>query len=323
MTDLKIKMAMWDYDRVRPILDGRVKVRGCEIEFITLPPEECFYRAYELLEFDVSEIGFVPYIIAKSRGLNPYTALPVFLSRMFRHSAIYIRNDRLIKKPNDLAGKTIGVVEYQMSAGMWCRGMLNDIYGIELTGLNWRQGGVNVVGRKEKFPLNLSDDFPLEPIPEGKTLSSMLENGELDAVISPEVPNCFNNGRGNIQRLFPDFAAVEREYYAQTGHFPIMHALGVRNDILHEHPWLPAELYRSFSEAKRLSDIDLFELRALKIGLPWIASHAHETVSIMGADFWAYGIESNRHTLEATVRYAHEQGLSLGRMEVDELFAPC
>lgn len=323
MTDLKIKMAMWDYDRVRPILDGRVKVRGCEVDFIILPPEECFYRAYELREFEVSEIGFVPYIIAKSRGLNPYTALPVFLSRMFRHSALYVHNDKFINKPSDLAGKTVGVVEYQMSAGMWCRGMLQDIYGIELTGINWRQGGVNVVGRKEKFPLNLPVDFPLEPIPEGETLSSMLESGRLDAIISPEVPYCFDSGGGNIQRLFPDFATAEREYYAQTGHFPIMHALGVRNDILQKHPWLPAELYKSFTEAKRLSNMDLFELRALKIGLPWIASHAFETERIMGSEFWTYGVESNRHTLEATVRYAHEQGLSLGKMEVDELFAPC
>lgn len=161
---LPITIATWDYDRVRPIIDGRVKVEGCDVNYVVLPPEECFYRAYELREFEVSEIGFVPYIIAKALGLNPYLAVPVFLSRMFRHSAVYIRTDRGIRSPEDLKGKTVGVIEYQMSAVMWCRGMLADEYGVQPKDIVWRQGGMNIAGRKEKFPLNLPKDFPLEPI---------------------------------------------------------------------------------------------------------------------------------------------------------------
>lgn len=319
---LPITLATWDYDRVRPILDGRVSVEGCDVNHLILPPEECFYRAYELREFEVSEIGFVPYIIAKALDLNPYTAVPVFLSRMFRHSAIYIRTDRGIHAPQDLKGKTIGVIEYQMSAVMWCRGMLADDYGVRPEDIVWRQGGMNVAGRKEKFPLNLPKNFPLEPIPAGETLSAMLADGRLDAAISPEPPTCFVDKSAPVERLFKDYQEAERDYYRRSGHFPIMHALGVRNDVLADNPWLPGRLYEAFSEAKRLSDVDLFELRAPKIGLPWIASHARDTADVMGADFWSYGLEANRPTLELMTRYAYEQGLAVRKQGVEELFAP-
>jgi 4,5-dihydroxyphthalate decarboxylase len=319
---LPITLATWDYDRVRPLLDGRVSVEGCEVNYLALPPEECFYRAYELREFEVSEIGFVPYIIAKALALNPYTAVPVFLSRMFRHSAVYIRTDRGIHTPADLKGKTVGVIEYQMSAVMWCRGMLADDYGVRAGDMIWRQGGMNVAGRKEKFPLNLPEGFPLEPIPAGETLSAMLADGRLDAAISPEPPSCFSGGHAPVVRLFKDYEQVERDYYRRSRHFPIMHALGVRNDVLAEHPWLPGALYKAFSEAKRLSDSDLFELRAPKIGLPWIASHALDTVRLMGPNFWSYGVDTNRPTLEAMTRYAYEQGLAVRKLAVEELFAP-
>lgn len=320
MSPLPITIATWNYDRVRPLVDGCVKIEGCEVNFLLLPPEECFHRAYMLKEFEVSEIGFVPYVIARARDLNPYTALPVFLSRMFRHSAIYIRTDRGIETPGDLSGKRVGVVEYQMSAVMWCRGMLADEYGVRPDSVRWHQGGVNVPGRTEKFPLSLPPGFPLEPIPPGETLSALLAQGDLDAVISPEPPTCFNDGISPVSRLFPDFETAERGYYQRTGHFPIMHALGIRNDVLARHPWLPARLYEGFRTAKRIADRDLFELRAPKIGLPWIAAHAIATRDLMGKDFWAYGVDANRHTIEATTRYAHEHGLTERRLTVDELF---
>jgi 4,5-dihydroxyphthalate decarboxylase len=320
MKKLSITVATWDYDRVRPLIDGRVRIAGCEAKHIVLPPEECFYRAYVLREFDVSEIGFGPYLIAYALQQNPYVALPVFLSRMFRHSAIYIRTDRDIRKPADLNGKTIGVVEYQMSAAMWCRGMLADDYGVDASRIRWRQGGVNVPGRKEKFPLNLPPDFPLEPIPEGLTLSAMLADGMLDVVISPEPPSCYD-GRAPIARLFEDYSTVERDYFRRTKVFPIMHALGIRRDIHERHPWLAAAVYDAFVEAKRLAYDDLSELRALKIGLPWLTSHAHEARTLMGEDFWPYGIEANRHTLEVMTRYSFEQGLAVRKLDIEPLFA--
>ncbi|MGE4249370.1 MAG: ABC transporter substrate-binding protein [Parvibaculaceae bacterium] len=322
MAKLPITLATWDYDRVRPLIDGRVRIEGCAVKYLVLPPEECFFRAYELREFEVSEIGFVPYIIAKSRGIAPYAALPVFLSRMFRHSALYVRTDRGIRAPADLKGKVIGVVEYQMSAAMWCRGMLADDHGLAPRDMIWRQGGVNVPGRKEKFPLNLPQGFPLQPIPEGRTLSELLAEGELDAVISPEPPLCFGKSGVPVERLFRDYETAEREYFARHRHFPIMHALGVRNDIQTQHPWLAARLYGAFREAKEISDRDLTDMRAPKIGLPWIAAHARATRDLMGDDFWPYGIEANRPTLELMTRYAHEQGLATRKLAVDELFVP-
>jgi 4,5-dihydroxyphthalate decarboxylase len=321
MKKLTITIATWDYDRVRPIIDGRVPIEGCEVNYLVLPPEECFYRAYVLHEFEVSEIGFGPYLIAFALKQSPYVALPVFLSRMFRHSAIYIRTDRGIRTPADLKGKVIGVVEYQMSAAMWCRGMFADDYGVRPADISWRQGGINVPGRKEKFPLNLPPAFPLEPIPEGLTLNTMLADGRLDAVLSAEPPSCYGDGQTPVARLFEDFETVEREYFRRTRIFPIMHALGVRSDVHEKYPWLASRLYEAFVEAKRQSNKDFFELRALKIGLPWVASHARQTSDLMGEDFWPYGIEANRHTLEVMTRYSFDQGLAARKLDVEELFA--
>ena len=322
MNNLSITIATWDYDRVRPIVDGRVVIEGCDVNYLILPPEECFHRAYIEHEFEVSEIGFSPYLIAHSRSQCPYIALPVFLSRMFRHSAIYIRTDRGIRTPADLKGKTIGVVEYQMSAAMWPRGMLADDHGVQPADVFWRQGGLFVPGRKDKFPLNLPPGFPLQPVPKGMTLSAMLADGRLDAVITPQAPTCYGDADSPVARLFEDFETAEREYFRRTRIFPIMHALGVRNDVHERHPWLATSLYNAYVEAKRLSTADLFEFTALKIGLPWITSHARQTADLMGEDFWAYGIEPNRHTLEVMTRYSFEQGLAVRKLEVDELFAP-
>ena len=321
MNKLRITIATWDYDRVRPIIDGRVAIEGCDVNYIVLPPEECFHRAYLLREFEVSEIGFSPYLIAYSREQAPYVAVPVFLSRMFRHSAIYIRTDRGIRKPEDLKGKKIGVVEYQMSAVMWPRGMLADDHGVKPADVLWRQGGLDVPGRKDKFPLNLPPGFPLEPVPQGQTLSAMLADGRLDAVISARAPSCYRDGRSPVARLYEDFESAEREYFRRTRIFPIMHALGVRNDIHERHPWLAASLLKAYSEAKRLATADLFEVTALKIGLPWIVSHAQQTAELMGEDFWPYGVDANRHTLEVMTRYSYEQGLAVRKLDVEELFA--
>ena len=317
---LNINLATWDYDRVRPIIDGRIKIAGCSTAYHVLPPEECFRRAYTLNEFEVSEIGFIPYIVAKSQNLTNYTAIPVFLSRMFRHSCIYIRRDRNIGSPAALINKKVGVVEYQMSAATWCRGMLFEEYGVHPTQIRWYQGGVNQEGRVEKFPLSLEKDFPLKKIPAGMTLSKMLEDGHLDAIISPEPPNCFKKENKTIGRLFENFEKEEKKYYRKTKYFPIMHAVGIRNDILAAHPWLPSVVVDAFSQAKSIAEQDLRELRALKIGLPWVVAHTANTEKLMGSNFWAYGIQENLHTLEAVLKYTYEQGLSKRKLNIDELF---
>lgn len=230
MSRLPITIASWDYDRVRPLTDGRVPVEGCDVNYITMPVEECFERAYFHGEFEVAEIGFSPFLIALSRGPTPYVAVPVFLSRMFRHSAVYIRTDRGISGPADLRGKRIGVPEYQMSAVMWFRGTLQDEFRIKAQDINWVQAGLENPGRRDKFPLNLPDGFPLVSRND-VSLSTLLAEGEIDGVMSARRPSCFVNGHPKVRLLFPDYRTAERDYYKRTGIFPIMHALGIRRDI--------------------------------------------------------------------------------------------
>ena len=316
-----ITIATWDYDRVRAIIDGRVTVEGCDVNYIPLAPEECFHRTYLNREFDVAEIGFSPYLIALSRNTADYVALPIFLSRMYRHSAIYIRTDRGIEFPADLRGKRVGVPEYQMSAAMWARGMLHDDHGVAPRDMHWFCGGLEVPGRTDKFPLNLPPGFPLQSIPDDTTLSAMLTAGELDAVFSARAPSCYGAAGTPVSRLYENFANAEREYARRTRIFPIMHALGVRRDVIDAAPWIAMSLLKAFVEAKRIADADLFEVTALKIGLPWIVDEAQRTRALLGDDFWPYGVDPNRLTLDTMARYSFDQGLATRRLRVDEMFA--
>lgn len=322
MSRLSITIATWDYDRVRPLVDGRVRVEGCDVNYITMPVEECFERAYFHREFEVAEIGFSPYLIALSRGTPPYVAVPAFLSRMFRHSSVYVRSDRGIAGPADLKGRRIGVPEYQMSAVLWFRGFLQDEHGIAAGDIDWVQGGLENPGRRDKFPLNLPAGFPLSAAPEGATLSQMLADGALDAVMSARRPSCFVAGHPQVRRLFPDYRAAEQDYYRRTGVFPIMHAVGIKRELLERQPWLAASVYKAFVQAKRISDAEFVETTALKIGLPWVTAEFDATQDVMGADFWSYGIAGNRKTLEAMARYSYEQGLAVRLLSVEEMFAP-
>jgi 4,5-dihydroxyphthalate decarboxylase len=322
MARLPITIATWDYDRVRALVDGRVAVEGCDVNYITMPVEECLERTYFHGEFEVAEIGFSPYLITLSRGSAPYAAVPAFLSRMFRHSAIYVRSDRHIDGPADLRGRRIGVPEYQMSAAMWVRGFLQDEFGIAASDIDWVQGGLENPGRRDKFPLNLPEGFPLTSLDGVETLSQMLADGGLDAVISARRPSCFIAGHPRVRRLFADSRAVERDYFTRTGLFPIMHAVGIRHDVLDRHPWLAASVYKAFLQAKRVADADLAETTALKIGLPWVNAELEATTQVMGADYWSYGVQANRRTLAAMARYSHEQGLAVRLLTVEEMFAP-
>ena len=320
MSRLPITISTWDYDRVRALTDGRVRVEGCDVNYITMPVEECFERAFFHGEFEVAEIGFSPFLIALSRGPTPYVAVPVFLSRMFRHSAVYIRGDRGISGPADLRGKRIGVPEYQMSAVMWFRGFLKDQCGIEPKDINWVQAGLENPGRRDKFPLNLPGGFPLVSRND-VSLSKLLADGELDGVISARTPSCFFNGHPQVRRLYPDYRAAERDYYAKTGIFPIMHALGIRRDIYDNNRWLAASLYKAFLKAKRLADAEFVETTALKISLPWVTAEYEATTAAMGSDFWSYGVDANRETLATMARYSYEQGLAVRLVDIDEMFA--
>ncbi len=320
MSKLPITIATWDYDRVRALMDGRVGVEGCDVNYLTMPVEELFERAFFHGEFDVAEIGFSPYLIALSRGATPYVAIPVFLSRMFRHSVAYIRTDRGIDGPADLRGKRIGVPEYQMSAVLWFRGYLQDEFGIAASDIDWVQAGLTRPGRRDKFPLNLPTGFPLVSRNDA-TLNDMLVAGELDGVMSARIPPCFADGHPQVRRLFPDFRTAERDYYRKWGIFPIMHAVGIKRELLDKHPWLATSLYKAFVQAKRLADAEFGEITALKIGLPWVNAEYEATRAVMGPDFWSYGVTENRKALSTMARYSFDQGLAVRVVAIEEMFA--
>jgi 4,5-dihydroxyphthalate decarboxylase len=327
VSKLEITIATWDYDRVRPIMDGRVRVEGCDVNFIKVGPEECFHRAWNNQDFDVTEIGLSGYIIGTSRGQglggqSPYVAIPVFLSRSFRCSGIYIRTDRGINKPEDLKGKKVGIPEYQITAGVWSRGFVSDEYGIRAEDLIWYQGGMDNPGRKDKWPNNLPDGFPLKHLTGDQTINKMLAAGELDAFIGPRTPSSYRDGKTPLKRMFENFEEVEKAYYKKSHIFPIMHPVGIRRSLYEKHPWLALNLYLAFSEAKRISQAEMFETAALKIGHPWIVSAAQAAQEVLGPDIFPYGIAASRPTLDAAIRYSTEQYMAVRPITLEEMFPP-
>ena len=325
MAKVTITLGCWNYDRTMPLIDGRVGVEGCNVAPVVLPTEQLFPRAFQRQEFDVSELSVSSYLLQMSRGECDYVAIPVFPSRSFRHACIYVRNDRAIETPKDLEGKIVGVPEYQMTLALWLRGILQDVYGVDFRALKYRTGGTNAAGRKERLPLRLPPEIDSRPIPEDKCLNDLLLSGELDAVMTPAPPLAFSEGSPLVRRLFADADVVERDYYRQTGFFPIMHVVGVRRSLAERHPWLPVNLFKAFVEAKALAMKELDAIargNANRITLPWFAAEWEATRAFMGRNFWPYGVAPNRAELEALCRYSVEQHLSERPFTVDELFAP-
>jgi 4,5-dihydroxyphthalate decarboxylase len=320
MEKITITLGCQSYDRIRPIMDGQVRIEGCNTVVLPMKPDECFYRAFSNAEFEVSELSASSYVVAVERGGFPYVAVPVFPSRMFRHSSIYVRCDSDIKEPADLRGRLIGIPEYQMTVGLWARGLLSDVYNVKPEQMKWRTGGLEMPGRKEKQALKLPRGLEVQPIPADKTLSQMLVDGGIDALISAIKPSCWGVSK-NVVRLFPDYRHAEREYFRETGIFPIMHILGVRRDMVERHAWLPASVYKAFDESKAVCMTALEEFGTLAVTLPWLIPELEETKELMGENFWPYGIEENRKSLETLTRYVHEQGLTSRRVAVDEMFA--
>ena len=321
MSELTVSLGCCDYDRTRAIFDGRVGIKGCNVICDPIEPEEAFHRAFKFQEFDISELSLSSHMLTTSRGENDYVGVPAFVSRLFRHSGIYIRTDRGIDRPESLAGKTIGLPEYQITANVWIRGILQDEFGVKPSDIHWRSGGLEDPSRDERSPLRLPPEIDLKPIPSDRTLSDMLAEGELDGVIGARAPSCYLQGAPNIDRLFPDFRDVERDYFTRTGIFPVMHIIGIRKSLAEAHPWLPVNVYNAFVQAKRLCMSELGQIGHLYISLPWGVAEFHESQALMGKDYWRYGIEENRPELEALTRYSFEQGLSARKLTPEDLFA--
>jgi 4,5-dihydroxyphthalate decarboxylase len=315
-------MACQAYDRMQALRDGTVRVGGAELNFLDLPVEETFFRMLKFGEFDIAELSLSSYVMTLGRGA-PYVAVPVFPSRAFRHSGIYVRADSPIKDPAELAGKTVGVPEYQITASVWIRGTLAEHHGLPVESVRYRTGGLDEPGRTEKVTLDLPPEVDVAPIGPADTLSQMLLDGELDAIYSARNPGPFNTpGGGGIRRLFGDAAEVERQYHARTGIFPIMHTLVIRREVYEQHRWLARELVKACGAAKDVGLAGVGETAALRYALPWLWAEVERTRSALGEDWWPYGLDANRTTLETFLRYHHEQGLSPRRYEPEELFAP-
>ena len=322
MAKLRLTMACWNYDRTRALMDGRVAADGIELNYLNLPVEETFFRMLRHREFDVAEMSLSSYTLSLFRENPPFVAIPVFPSRMFRHSCIYIHAGAGIREPKDLVGKRIGNPEYQMTAPVWIRGILSDEYGVPVTSPTYLSGGEEETGRPEKLALSLPPQFRLQAIPSDKTLSQMIETGEIDALYTARAPSTLTRGSGQVRRLFPDYAAVERAYYLKTKIFPIMHTVVIRRDVYEQNKWVAQSLCKALVTAQREVYDDLHDTAALKFMLPWLLPHVEETEKLMGCNFWPYGLEENENTLSTFLRYSFEQGLSKRQLTPRELFAP-
>lgn len=322
MTKLSLTVACAAYDRTWPLISGRVPIEGCDVNFFVIDPSEAFVRAYRSQDFDVTELSSSSHILTTARGDAHYVAVPAFLSRLFRHSSFYIRTDRGIRSAKDLRGKLVGVTEYQMTAGLWARGLLSDDYGVRAQDVHWRSGGMDKPGLTERTPIKLTADIDLQPIPNDKTLSGMLEAGQLDAMIAARAPSCFLRGARNIARLWPDFRAAEEDYFGRTGLFPIMHLVGIRRSLVDAHLWLAPSVLKAFTRAKDIALEEIEDVGISRASLPWLPSDVARAKALIGPDIWPYGFQSNRKEIECMLRWSKEQGLSGRLVAAEELFAP-
>jgi 4,5-dihydroxyphthalate decarboxylase len=320
MSNLKLSIAIGDYDRNRALMDGRVQIDGVDPIFMALSPEEMFFRAFRHQDFDISEVSFASQVVSLSQGTSKYQALPIFLSRAFRHSAIYIRTDKGIDSPEKLVGRKIGIAEYQLSANVWARAILEDEYGVKPSDITWVRGGMNSAGRPEKIKIELPDDVHMELAPEGKSLNDLLLSGEIDGFIGPRSPRCFDEQQPNIGRLFGNTVEAASQYWQKTGIFPIMHLLGVRKELLEEHPFLTGALMKAFNASKNAAEILLADTSATKVTMPFVEDHLFEAKKLMGENFWTYGVKGNEATLNTFLEHHHRQGLSSRKISIEELF---
>ncbi|MFB0952594.1 MAG: ABC transporter substrate-binding protein [Rhodospirillales bacterium] len=321
----KITLACWDYDRAMPVLDGHIKVKGFDLDCHAEPPGTLFPLAVGDAPYDVTEFSFASYLIQLSRGECQYIGVPVYLSRAFRHGAIYVRSDSGIKEAKDLEGRVVGVPEYAMTLAVWVRGILADDYGVDVSTLKYRTGGLNEPGRIERLKLDIPDHIDIQPMGPTVSLNDAILDGQLDAIIAPAPPRAFSDGDPRVLRLIDPAGPAERDYFARTKIFPPMHILGIKKTVAAAHPTLPGALYDAFLDARRIA-MDrvkaVAQSSANREMSPWYAEAYEQAVSIMGPDYWSYGVDDNIRDLEAFCRYCDAQHLTARLVFPDELFHP-
>src|SRR6266478_3367187 len=275
MPNLNLSVAVGDYDRNRPLIAGAVRIDGVDPVFMTLSPEEIFFRAFRSVDFDICELSLSSYTVKTALGECPYVGIPAFVSKAFRHNSIYVRTDR-IKEP----------------------------------------------GRPEKIAVKLPEGVRLDNAPDGATISSLLDKGEIDGFIAPRPPSFIERGHPDVGWLFPDPVAAAKDWYQRTKIFPIMHLIGVRRTLADRHPWVPVAVFKAFEQSKTAALAALSDTAATKVTLPFVEETLKSVRELMGHDFWSYGVEPNRKTLEMFLRHHHSQGLSPRLMKVEEMFHP-
>jgi 4,5-dihydroxyphthalate decarboxylase len=321
MSRLKLTIATSDYDHTREIACGRIPVEGCDINYLHFEVEEIFYRFVLHREWDVSEMSLAKFVGQVSGDQPDILGLPIFPSRVFRLSSLYTRRDRGIRHARDLRGKKVGTPEWAQTASVYTRGYLTDDVGVPLSEIDWYQAGVNQPGRMEKVTLDLPAGVKLTPVPD-RSLSEMLVAGELDAIMSAHPPQAFEQGHPDLVRVYPDYQKAEEEYYERTRIFPIMHIIAIKRGVLDENPWVARNLLTAFETARDRSVLRAKELTASRFPVPWLADAAEKWARKFGADYFPYGIEPNRRTLDAFLGWTWEQGIARRRLEVEELFPP-
>jgi 4,5-dihydroxyphthalate decarboxylase len=323
VSKLRLSLACWNYDRTRGLLEGRIQPDGIDLTYLNMPVEETFFRMLRHQEFDVAEMSLSSYTVSLFKEKKNFIAIPVFPSRFFRHSCIYVNAKSGIREPKDLIGRKIGNPEYQMTAPVWIRGILQDEYGVGVDTQTYYQGGEEEPNRPEKLKLELPPRIKVAQIGERDTLAAMLRDGGIEALYTARMPSTYKAGQdGPVRRLFENYMEVEQAYYRKTRIFPIMHTVAIKRSVYEKHPWVAMSLYKAFVQSQKRTYDDLYVTAALKTMLPWLTKHVEDARALMGEDFWPYGFEPNRKTLETFLRYHHEQGLSKTLLRPEELFAP-
>src|SRR4249919_1448430 len=316
MSKLRLSFACGPYDRTQSLRDGSIQIEGVDLNYVNMQPAEIFWRQLQYQEFDASEMSLSNYTTLVASGKSPFIAIPIYPSRVFRHGYFFVNTGKGIKSGADLRGKRGGVPEYSMTAAVYMRGLLQHEYGVKPSEIEWVQGRADRLGRA------LPPDIKLTQAPAGTELGDLLEKGEIDFMMTANNPLAFRRGSPNVRRLFPNYAEVEKDYYRRTKISPIMHTVVVRRDVHEANPWVALSMYKALCRAKEYAYQLLTDMGSPKVSSAWLQPLIEEEKAIIGEDWFPYGIEPNRPSIEALLQYTYEHGLTDRRVKLEELFAP-
>jgi 4,5-dihydroxyphthalate decarboxylase len=321
MSQLRLTVACGDYDRTRALADASVRPEGIDIDYVALDPGELFERVARHREFPVAEMSLATYLNLRARGDDGLVGIPVYPSRSFRHNAIYLHRDSGVGRPEDLRGKRVGTMQYQLTLNLWLRGILEEDHGVRPQDMTWVFGGQDVPGTRERAPVDIPSDVSVDTAPPGSTLGDLLVAGSIDALFAPHTPEVFHARRPEVVRLWPDHRQVETDWYRRTGLFPIMHLVVIRRDVYEADRWIARSLFKAFCEAKARAMARLRFTGTLATMVPWLVAEFEAAQDLFGKRYWLYGVEANRPELETAIRWARGQGITRRDLTIEELFA--